>query len=109
MNNPAELAHRIAPVMKALSDENRLAILLAISGREQTVADLTAVTGLSQTLVSHHLKTLRASGLVSMRPDGRSNIYSMCCTAVTEPIDLLVALATPTTCTSTEGTTHDRS
>ena len=90
--------------MKALSDENRLAILLAISSHEQTVADLTALTGLSQTLVSHHLKTLRDTGLVSMRPEGRSNVYSMCCAAVAEPIDLLITLATPTACSPTKGT-----
>ena len=31
VNDPLELARRLAPVMKALSDENRLAILLAVA------------------------------------------------------------------------------
>ena len=73
MDDPIALARHLAPVMKALSDENRLAILLAVAERDCSVTELTAVTGLSQTLVSHHLKTLRDNGLVSVtaQPGGQ--------------------------------------
>jgi len=90
---PSERARQIAPVLKALSDENRLTILLAVSDRDSSVTELTAATGLSQTLVSHHLKTLRENGLVVATPVGRSNVYSLCCDAVAEPIALLSMLA----------------
>lgn len=90
---PAERARRIAPVLKALSDENRLTILLAIADRESTVTELAEVTGLGQTLVSHHLKCLRETGLVAATPVGHSNVYALCCEAVHEPIDLLSMLA----------------
>jgi DNA-binding transcriptional ArsR family regulator len=90
---PAERARQIAPVLKALSDENRLTILLAVADRESSVIELTAATGLSQTLVSHHLKALRENGLVVATPVGRSNVYSLCCDAVAAPIALLSALA----------------
>jgi len=86
-----ELARRLAPVMKALSDENRLAILLAVAQRQRSVSELTAATGLAQTLVSHHLKSLRDNGLVAVTARGRSNVYSLCCAAVAEPLDLLAA------------------
>jgi DNA-binding transcriptional ArsR family regulator len=43
---PIELARRLAPVLKALSDEKRLAILLAIAGRDLSVTELTVTTGL---------------------------------------------------------------
>lgn len=96
--SPATRARQIAPVLKALSDENRLMILLAIADRESSVTELMAVTGLSQTLVSHHLKSLRENGLVIVTPVGRSNLYSLCCDAVAEPIALLSALAGSNAC-----------
>ena len=93
ISSPAERARQIAPVLKALSDENRLTILLAVADRASSVTELVAVTGLGQTLVSHHLKSLRDIGLVVATPVGRSNVYSLCCDAVAEPIALLSTLA----------------
>lgn len=92
-DTPAARAREIAPVLKALSDENRLTILLAVADQESSVTDLMAVTGLSQTLVSHHLKSLRDNGLVVATPVGRSNVYSLCCDAMAQPIALLSTLA----------------
>jgi DNA-binding transcriptional ArsR family regulator len=92
VSDPIELARRLAPVMKALSDENRLAILLAIAERDRSVTELTDATGLPQTLVSHHLKCLRDNGLVTVTAQGRSNVYSLCCAAVADPLELLAAL-----------------
>ncbi len=92
-SSAAVRAHRIAPILKALSDENRLTILLAVADRRSSVTELTAATGLAQTLVSHHLKSLRENGLVEATPVGRSNVYSLCCDAVAEPLALLSTLA----------------
>ena len=88
-------ARRLAPVLKALSDENRLAILLAIAERSSSVTELVETTGLSQPLVSHHLKALRETGLVSVTAVGRSNVYALCCDTLIEPIALLGELANP--------------
>lgn len=95
---PAARARQIAPVLKALSDENRLTILLAVADRRSSVTELTAATGLSQTLVSHHLKSLRDNGLVVATAVGRSNVYSLCCDAIAEPIALLSMLANADEC-----------
>jgi DNA-binding transcriptional ArsR family regulator len=95
---PAARARRIAPVLKALSDENRLTILLAVADHEASVTELMGTTGLSQTLVSHHLKSLRENGLVVATPVGRSNVYSLCCDAIAEPIALLSTLAGTNDC-----------
>jgi DNA-binding transcriptional ArsR family regulator len=96
--SPAARARQIAPVLKALSDENRLTILLAVAERESSVTELVATTGLAQTLVSHHLKTLRENGIVVATPIGRSNVYSLCCEAMAEPIALLSTLAPANDC-----------
>jgi len=100
--SPAARAQQIAPVLKALSDENRLTILLAVADRASSVTELTATTGLAQTLVSHHLKSLRENGLVVATTVGRSNVYSLCCDAIAEPIALLSALAGVDDCDTTD-------
>jgi DNA-binding transcriptional ArsR family regulator len=76
---PAARAQHWAPKLKALADENRLTIALLLAEREHSVRELQDATDLPQTLVSHHLKPLRDQDLVSVRVDGRSNRYSLCC------------------------------
>ena len=93
--SPALRAREIAPILKALSDENRLTLLLAIADRDCTVTELADVSGKSQPLVSHHLKTLRETKSFTSTAVGRSNVYSLCCEAIAEPIALLSDLATP--------------
>lgn len=88
------VARRLAPVLAALSDANRLAILLAITQRPRSVKELTDALGLPQTLVSHHLKALRDADLVTATAQGRSNVYALCCDALAEPARLLAALST---------------
>jgi DNA-binding transcriptional ArsR family regulator len=91
-----EHAKGLAPQFKALSDENRLAIVLLLSEHSRTVRELTEATGLAQTLVSHHLAPLRELGLVSVTPKGRSNVYSLCCEAFAAPLRALAGLSAPT-------------
>ncbi|WP_035738537.1 ArsR/SmtB family transcription factor [Glycomyces arizonensis] len=89
-------ARDLAPQFKALSDENRLAIVLLLSERDRTVRELTEATGLAQTLVSHHLAPLRELGLVTVTPQGRSNVYALCCDAFTAPMRALAGLSNAT-------------
>lgn len=91
--DPRATAVRLAPVLKALADENRLGILLTLTERPHSVVELTEAMGLGQTTVSHHLKALRDTGLVIATPVGRSNVYELCCDAVSEPIRFLSDLA----------------
>jgi DNA-binding transcriptional ArsR family regulator len=99
-----EIARRLAPVLRALSDENRLAILLTLARHPHSVRELSQVTGLAQSLVSHHLAPLREAGVVTVTAVGRSNRYALCCQALAAPVRLLSELAglsTPTTSCST--------
>jgi DNA-binding transcriptional ArsR family regulator len=93
-----EKSHPIVSVLKAISDDYRLAILSTLSEESKTVVELTDQLGIAQPLVSHHLKALREVGLISAVPEGRSNRYSICCAAIAEPIQFLsiLASATPT-------------
>ena len=61
-------AERIAPLLKALADPVRLRLMSLVASHEDgeaCVCDLTEPLGLSQPTVSHHLKVLVDSGILS--------------------------------------------
>lgn len=62
-------------MLKALSDENRLAMMQILSERERMVGDLAGRLSLSEPTVSHHLARLREVGLVTLRMAGNKRFY----------------------------------
>lgn len=58
-------------ITKALSDIQRLRILMALRTGELCVCQIIAVLGLAPSTVSKHLSILSAAGLVDSRKDGR--------------------------------------
>jgi DNA-binding transcriptional ArsR family regulator len=88
-----DLARLLAPKLKALADETRLILVLLLADRPCMVRELQEETGLGQTLVSHHLGLLREQGLVSVTARGRSNVYTLCCEQLAEPVRVLATLA----------------
>jgi ArsR family transcriptional regulator, arsenate/arsenite/antimonite-responsive transcriptional repressor len=50
--------------LEALADPRRLAIIELLADGERCLCDVSAALGMSDALASHHLKRLRASGLV---------------------------------------------
>lgn len=64
-------------VTKALADENRLRILMALQGGEACVCQLTELMGLAMSTVSKHLSVLYQAGLVNARKEGRWMYYSL--------------------------------
>ena len=85
-NDVLARAEALAPLLRALAEPRRLALLLLLADAPRSVKELQAATGLGQTLVSHHLKALREQGLVRMEPHGRSNVYELCCDALSDPV-----------------------
>lgn len=64
--------------VRALAEPTRLRLAAALrDGGELCVCDLGWVTGASVALVSHHLKSLHAAGLVEKRRDGRLVMYRL--------------------------------
>jgi ArsR family transcriptional regulator, lead/cadmium/zinc/bismuth-responsive transcriptional repressor len=73
-----EAAERVAARFRALGDPTRLTLALALrDARELCVCDLSWISERAQNLVSHHMKNLRAEGLVRSRRDGKMVIYSL--------------------------------
>jgi DNA-binding transcriptional ArsR family regulator len=61
----------------ALAEPHRRQILDLLRERERSVNDLVARLKISQPGVSKHLKVLRESGLVEVRPQGRQRWYGL--------------------------------
>ncbi len=67
---------RVASVAKALSDQTRIELLLAIAMvPEHSCAELVRAFPVSQATVSHHLKILVGAGLVTVRRSGQFHHY----------------------------------
>lgn len=65
------------PVLKAMSNENRLAILCYLTEGEKTVGEMEKLVGISQSSLSQHLTRLRRHGLVKTRRSATTIYYSL--------------------------------
>ena len=70
----------LAEQFKALGDQTRLQLMMAVAAGENSeacVCDLTPDTGLAQSTVSHHLKLLVDAGLLERSQRGKWAFYSL--------------------------------
>lgn len=74
MSDPAMALDR---TFHALSDRNRRAILAVVRNQRCAVGEIADTLGLSQQIVSHHLKVLRAAGLVSGERSGTRHLFAV--------------------------------
>lgn len=64
-------------ITKALADEKRLRMLLALRGRELCLCQLVALVELAPSTTSKHMSILRQAGLVEARKSGRWVYYRL--------------------------------
>ena len=69
--------HDLLVALKALSDASRLRIVGLLAARPYAVEELSAALELSPGTVVHHMKRLRAAGLVESRPTHPYVEYSL--------------------------------
>ncbi len=62
-------------ITRALSDANRVRILIALDGKELCVCQIIDMLGLSPSTVSKHLSILRNARLITGRKEGRWMYY----------------------------------
>ncbi|MGH6719262.1 MAG: ArsR/SmtB family transcription factor [Alphaproteobacteria bacterium] len=67
----------LADTFRLLGDGSRLAILFTCAGAPLNVGAIAAATGLSASLVSHHLRLLRAARIVRSDRRGRNVYYAL--------------------------------
>ncbi len=66
-----------ASMLKVLADETRLAVVRQLTDGPKHVGEINESLGLEQSLLSHHLRILRESGLVNSERDGKAVLYSL--------------------------------
>ena len=64
-------------LFKALSDKNRLRILLMLRVRPLCVCEISEVLNIALSTISAHLKLLKTSGLIEDEKEGRWVIYRL--------------------------------
>jgi len=64
-------------ILKAISEENRLRILLMLKNRPMCVCEINEVLKIALSTISNHLKLLKNAGLIEDEKDGRWIIYKL--------------------------------
>ena len=88
-----EQLQQAAFLAKSLSDGNRLRILHCISTEQKSVSAIVEELGLSQPLVSHHLKELKHSLLVTVERQGPFIYYELADPRILDVVDMLIQVA----------------
>ena len=72
-----ETIYDLSDFFKIFGDSTRMSILFALDGEPMCVCDIAALLGMTKSAVSHQLKILRQSDLVTYRKSGKNVIYSL--------------------------------
>jgi ArsR family transcriptional regulator, lead/cadmium/zinc/bismuth-responsive transcriptional repressor len=67
----------VAELFRAFSDTSRVRIMSALLDGEKNVSALAALVGISESAVSHHMRGLRQTRIVTARRDGKEVYYSI--------------------------------
>lgn len=72
-----KIIDKLSVFYKLLGDNTRCKILYCLDNREMCVCDLANVLSMSKSSISHQLSTLRNSGVVKLRKQGKEVYYSL--------------------------------
>ncbi len=64
-------------ITKALSDENRARVVMALTEGELCLCEVIELLGIAPSTVSKHMSVLQQAGLVTKRKDGRWHYYRL--------------------------------
>ena len=74
----AEKLERIAYILKTVAHPLRLGIVHVLEQHPRlSVSDICEMLSSEQSLTSHHLQNMRLKGILSVKRDGRSMLYSL--------------------------------
>ena len=69
--------NKLAEFFKIIGDTTRTKILFALDNNEMCVCDIANVLNMSKSSISHQLGTLRRSGIVKCRKQGKEVYYML--------------------------------
>ena len=67
----------VAELFRAFSDTSRVRIMSALLDGEKNVSTLAGLVGISESAVSHHMRGLRQTRIVTARREGKEVYYSI--------------------------------
>ena len=67
----------LAELFKIFGDSTRIRILYELMSGEKNVTEISEDLGMNQSAISHQLKILKTSKLVSVRREGKAMIYAL--------------------------------
>jgi len=74
----AEKLERIASILKTVAHPLRLGIVHLLEQHARlSVSEICEMLNSEQSLTSHHLQNMRSKGILSVKRDGRSMLYSL--------------------------------
>ena len=98
----------VADIFKQLGDGSRIRIFWLLCHCEECVINLSAMVDMSSPAVSHHLKQLKAAGLIVSRREGKEVYYKAADTEQARNfhhmIEWLVKIACPSQVEKQKGT-----
>lgn len=83
-------AIELAETFSLLADPSRLGIVTACANRARNVGDIAEHTGLSPSLVSHHLRLLKAARVLRGERQGRHVFYSLADDCIREVLGVMI-------------------
>jgi DNA-binding transcriptional ArsR family regulator len=75
-DTPDDAIEQLADLFHLLGDPTRLRIVLACLAQPTAVGEIAATLALSSSLVSHHLRLLRAARIVKAERQGKQVFYA---------------------------------
>ena len=72
-----ETLYDLSDFFKIFGDSTRISILFAIDGEPMCVCDIAELLGMTKSAVSHQLKILRQSDLITYRKSGKNIFYTL--------------------------------
>lgn len=85
-------------MFKLLGDSSRVRIFWLLCHCEECVINLSAMVQMSSPAVSHHLKLLRATGLVVSRREGKEVYYKAADTELAQQLHRMIEQMVAVTC-----------
>jgi len=96
--NNADAFRAVADIFKHLGDPTRLRIFWVLCHCEECVLNLAALLNMSSPAISHHLRPLKAGGLIVSRRNGKEVYYRAAATEETQLLHDMMEQAMKITC-----------
>ena len=94
----AEDFQNVGNIFRQLSDPTRLRLFWLLCHCEECVINLSAMMQMSSPALSHHLRSLRAGGLIVSRREGKEVYYRAASTRTAQLLHLMMEQVMEITC-----------